>query len=206
MPSAKAKLPQGAISFAANGWDSESNGFYWVEMSTKAGDRLFLKLDGTRDWKGARIEASDSVLTTAKGAAYLAVAWRNEHGKAGKIAADTTASDFIARIVALKKLCFTVTGDAETGYVCAEVPATDKAANLTLTFDAKGNVRYSGKIGGKSISGTSVLNIDAGNYCTVGDLAVPLGKTEALYFALVFERGENDEPVSDLQVVYVTDF
>ena len=79
--SAKATLPQGAISFAANGWDSESNGFYRVEMSTKAGDRLFLKLDGKRDWKGARIEAPDSVLKTAKGAEYLVTAWRNEYGK-----------------------------------------------------------------------------------------------------------------------------
>ena len=204
--SAKATLPQGAISFSASGWDSESNGFYRVELSTKAGDRLFLELDGNRDWKGARIEMPDSVLETAKGATYLVVAWRNEHGKTGKIATDKTASDFIARIVALKKLCFKVTGDAETGFVVEAVPATDKAANLTLAFDAKGNVKYSGKIGGKSISGTAVLNIDGGDYCVIGDLAVPLGKTEALYFALVFERGENDEPVSDLQVVYVTDF
>ena len=204
--SAKAKLPQGAISFSANGWDSESNGFYRVEMSTKTGDRLFLKLDGKRDWKGARIEAPDSVLKTAKGAEYLVTAWRNEYGKAGKIATDETASDFIARIVALKKPCFTVTGDVASGYTCTEVPATDKTANLTLTFDTKGNVRYSGKIGGKSISGTSVLNIDTSNYCAIGDLAVPLGKTEALYFALTFDRAESGDPVSDLQVFYVMDF
>jgi hypothetical protein len=203
--SAKATLPQGAISFAANGWDSESNGFYRVEMSTKAGDRLFLKLDSELDWKGARIEMPDSVLTTAKGAAYLVVAWRNEHGKTGKIATDKTASDFIARIVALKKLCFKVTGDAETGFVVEAVPATDKAANLTLAFDAKGNVKYSGKIGGKSISGTAVLNIDGGDYCVIGDLAVPLSKTEALYLALGFDRGANGDPEPNLAIFQVAE-
>ena len=203
--SAKATRPQGAVSFAANGWDSESNGFYRVEMSTKAGDRLFLKLDGNRDWKGARIEKPDSVLTTAKGAAYLAVAWRNEHGKTGKIATDKTASDFIARIVALKKLCFKVTGDAEEGFVAEAVPPTDKTANLTLAFDAKGNVKYSGKVGGKAISGTAVLNIASGDYCVIGDLAVPLGKTEALYLALGFDRGDGGAPEPGLQVFYVTE-
>ena len=201
--SAKATLPSGTISFSANGWDSESNGFYRVEMSTKAGDRLFLKLDGSRDWRGARIETPDSVLETAKGAAYDVIAWRNEHGKTGNIAADKTASDFIARIVALKKLCFKVTGDAETGYVCDVVPTTDKTANLTLTFDAKGNVKYSGKIGGKTISGTSVLNVDGSDYYTIGDLVVPLGKTEALYLALGFDR-EDDEPKPGLGVFHVT--
>ena len=201
--SAKATLPSGAISFSANGWDSESNGFYRVAMSTKAGDQLLLKLDSNRDWRGARIETPDSVLETAKGAAYLVVAWRNEHGKTGNIIADKTASDFIARIVALKKLCFKVTGDAETGYTCDEVPPTDKTANLTLTFDAKGNVKYSGKIGGKTISGTSVLNVDGSDYYTIGDLVVPLGKTEALYLALGFDR-ESDEPVPGLDVFHVT--
>ncbi len=203
--SAKATLPSGAISFSANGWDSESNGFYRVEMSTKAGDRLFLKLDSNRDWKGARIETPDTVLETAKGASYLVVAWRNEHGKTGNIAADKTASDFVARIVALKKLCFKVTGDAETGYVCDMVPTTDKTANLTLTFDAKGNVKYSGKIGGKSISGTSVLNIDGSDYYTIGDLVVPLSKTEALYLALGFDRGENGDPEPDLALFQVAE-
>ena len=203
--SAKATRPQGTISFAANGWDSESNGFYRVELSTKAGDRLFLKLDGKRDWKGARIEMPDSVLTTAKGEAYLAVAWRNEHGKTGKIATDKTASDFIARIIALKKLCFKVAGDAEVGYTCEEVPATDKTANLTLTFDAKGNVKYSGKIGGKTISGTSALNVDGSDYYTIGDLVVPLSKTEALYFALGFDRGGNGDPEPDLVIFHVAE-
>ena len=75
-----------------------------------------------------------------------------------------------------------------------------------IGLDAKGNVKYSGKLGGKSIGGTSILNIDGSNYCTVGDLAVPLGKTEALYFALTFDRVENDEPKSDLHVFYVMDF
>jgi len=203
--SAKATLPSGAISFAANGWDSESNGFYRVEMSTKAGDRLFLKLDSNRDWRGARIEMPDSVLETAKGAAYRVVAWRNEHGKTGNIVASKTASDFIARIVALKKLCFRVTGDAEAGYACTEVPATDKTANLTLTFDAKGNVKYSGKIGGKSISGTAVLNIDGADHFTIGDLVVPLGKTEALYFALGFDRDGNGDPEPNLDIFRVTE-
>ena len=172
-------------------------------MSTKAGDRLFLKLDGERDWKGARIETPDSVLKTAKGAAYLVAAWRNEHGKAGNIAADETASDFIAKIAALKKLCFKVTGDAEFGYTVKQVDVADKTANLTLTFDAKSNVKYSGKIGGKSISGTSVLNVDGSDYYTIGDLVVPLGKTEALYLALGFDR-ENGEPVPGLDVFHVT--
>ena len=207
--SAKTTLPQGAISFSANGWDSESNGFYRVEMSTKAGDRLFLKLDGKRDWKGARIETPDSVLTTAKGVAYLAVAWRNEHGKTGNIAMDKTASDFIARIVALKKLCFRVTSFEDcagrVSYRCEKVPATDKSANLMLTFDAKGNVKYSGKIGGKSISGTAVLNIDGGDYYTIGDLAVPLGKTEALYFPLGFDRADDGAPVPGLGVFHVAE-
>ena len=198
--SAKATLPSGAISFSENGWDSESNGFYRVEMSTKAGDRLFLKLDSNRDWKGARIEMPDSVLETAKGVAYLVVAWRNEHGKTGKIATNKKASDFIARIVALKKLCFKVTGDAETGYTCTEVPTTDKTANLTLTFDTKGNVKYSGKIGGKSINGTSVLNIDGDDYFTIGDIAVPFGKTETLYLALGFDRGEGGDPEPNLDI------
>ncbi len=203
--SAKATLPSGAISFSANGWDSENNGFYRVEMSTKAGDRLFLKLDSNRDWKGARIETPDTVLETAKGASYLVVAWRNEHGKTGNIIADKTASDFIARIIALKKLCFKVTGDAETGYVCDMVPTTDKTANLTLTFDAKGNVKYSGKIGGKSISGTSVLNIDGSDYYTIGDLVVPLSKTEALYLVLGFDHGENGDPEPDLALFQVAE-
>ncbi len=203
--SAKATLPSGSISFSANGWDSESNGFYRVEMSTRVGDRLLLKLDSNRDWKGARIETPDSVLETAKGAAYLVVAWRNEHGKTGNIAADKTASDFIARIVALKKLCFKVTGDAETGYTCDEVPPTDKTSNLTLTFDAKGNVKYSGKIGGKTISGTSVLNVDGSDYYTIGDLVVPLSKTEALYLALGFDRGGNGDPEPDLVIFHVAE-
>ena len=202
--SAKATLPSGTISFSTNGWDSESNGVYRVEMSTKAGDRLSLELDGNRDWKGARIDTPDSVLTTAKGAVYLVAAWRNEHGKTGNIAADETASDFIAKIIALKKLCFKVTGDAETGYTCDEVPTTDKTANLTLTFDAKGNVKYSGKIGGKTISGTSALNVDGDSYYTIGDLVVPFSKTEALYLALGFDR-EDNEPVPGLDVFHVTD-
>ena len=96
-----------------------------------------------------------------------------------------------------------VTGDAESGYTCTEVPATDKTANLTLTFDAKGNVKYSGKIGGKSIGGTSVLNID-GN-CMIGDLAVPLGKTEALYFALIFNRGISGDPEPILDIFHVVE-
>jgi len=203
--SAKAMLPSGAISFSANGWDSESNGFYRVEMSTRAGDRLFLKLDGNRDWRGARIEAPDSVLKTAKGAAYLVTAWRNEHGKAGNIAVDKTASDFIARIVALKKLCFKVAGDAETGYTCEEVLTTDRTANLTLTFDAKGNVKYSGKIGGKSIGGTSVLNIGGNDYFTTGDLAVPFGKTEALYLSLGFNRSDSGDPDFNLSIFHVAE-
>jgi hypothetical protein len=174
-------------------------------MSTKAGDRLFLKLDSNRDWKGARIKTPDSVLETAKSAAYLVIAWRNEHGKTGNIIADKTASDFIARIVALKKLCFKVTGDAETGYTCDEVLPTDKTANLTLTFDAKGNVKYSGKIGGKTISGTSALNVDGSDYYTIGDLVVPLSKTEALYLALGFDRGGNGDPEPDLSIFHVAE-
>ena len=201
--SAKATLPSGAVSFSANGWDSESSGFYRVEMSTKAGDRLFLKLDSKRDWKGARIETPDSGLETAKGAAYLVAAWRNEHGKTGKIGTDKTASDFIARIVALKKLCFKVTGDAENGFAVEAVPATDKTANLTLAFDAKGNVKYSGKVGGKSISGTAVLSVDGGDYYTIGDLVVPLGKTEALHLALGFDCGEDGTPEPDLAIFHV---
>ena len=203
--SAKATLPSGTISFSANGWDSESNGFYRVEMTTKAGDRLFLKLDSKRDWRGARIETPDSVLETVKGAVCLVVAWRNEHGKTGNIAADKTASDFIARIVALKKLCFKVTGNAETGYTCDEVPTTDKTANLTLTFDAKGNVKYSGKIGGKSISGTAVLNVDGVDYYTIGDVVVPLGKTESLYFALGFGRSGSGGPEPELGIFHVSE-
>lgn len=144
------------------------------------------------------------LFTTAR-AADLAVAWRNEHGKTGKIATDETASDFIARIVALKKLCFKMTGDAEEGFVAEAVPATDKTANLTLAFDAKGNVKYSGKVGGKSISGTAVLNIADGDYCVIGDIAVPLSKTEALYLALGFDRGANGDPEPRLQVFYVTE-
>ena len=201
--SAKATLPSGAVSFSASGWDSESNGFYRVEMSTKVGDRLFLKLDSKRDWKGARIETPDSVLETAKGAAYLVTAWRNEHGKTGKIGTDKTASDFIARIVALKKLCFKVTGDAENGFAVEAVPATDRTANLTLAFDAKGNVKYSGKFGGKSISGTTVLSIDGGDYYTIGDLVVPLGKTEALHLAFGFDCDEDGTPKPDLAIFHV---
>ncbi len=203
--SAKATLPSGTISFSANGWDSASNGVYRVEMSTKAGDRLFLELDSARDWKGARVETPHSALKAANGAELLVVAWRNEHGKTGRIASDKTANDFVSRIVALKKLCFKVAGDAESGYTCESVPATDKTANMTLSFSAGGTVKYSGKIGGKSVGGTTTLNVDGGDYFTIGDLAVPLDKTDALYLSLGFDRDERGDPLPELQVFHVTE-
>ena len=203
--SAKVTLPSGALSFAATGWDADDNGIYKVTMFTKAGDKLSLELDGNRDWRNARIPMPSSILKTAKGVEYLVVAWRNEHGKGGNIAADSVASDFIARIVALKKLCFVVSDNPDVGYTCAEVPITDKSANLTISFSANGAVKYSGKIGGKSVSGTTVLNVDNQDYYTIGNLAVPISKTEALYFSLGFFRAATGEPMSQFDIFHLTE-
>ena len=203
--SAKAVLPSGTRSFSVNGWDTASNGIYRVKMMAKSGDSFSVELDSRRDWRGARIKAPASVLEAAKGERWLVVAWRNEHGKTGNIAKVKAASDLIAKIVALKKLCYVVSGNAANGYTVKAVPVTNRAANLTLTFAANGTVKYSGKIGGKSIGGTATLNIDDVDYFTVGDLAVPLSKTEALYLSLGFNCDESGEPQPDLAVFRVAE-
>ena len=199
--SAKATLPSGTYSFASNGWESAVDGVYKVAMTTKAGDRLYLELNGKSgcDWRSARV-SSPSALEIAGKPSRVVVAWRNEHGKDGKIASDAIAADFVARIAALKKLCYKVTVDAKAGYAVDSVPATDKSANLTVTLDAKGNVKYSGKIGGTSVSGASTLNVDDGDYYTIGDATAPLGKTEALYFALGFDRNADGTPSPELRI------
>jgi hypothetical protein len=175
-------------------------------MTTKAGDRLYLELNGKRgcDWRSARV-SSPSALEIAGKPSRVVVAWRNEHGKDGKIASDAIAADFVARIAALKKLCYKVTVDAKAGYAVDSVPATDKSANLTVTLDANGNVKYSGKIGGTSVSGASTLNVDDGDYYTIGDATAPLGKTEALYFALGFDRNADGTPSPGLRIDHVAE-
>ena len=199
--SAKATLPSGSYSFASNGWESAVGGVYKVTMETKAGDRLYLELDARSgcDWRSPRITAA-SALEIAGKQPRVVVAWRNEHGKDGKIASDAMAADFIARIVALKKLCYKVTSDTVSGYAVEEVPATDKSANLTVALDAKGNVKFSGKIDGTSISGSSVLNVCDQSCYTIGDVVVPLGKTEALCLALGFSRNADGTPVPCLEI------
>ena len=89
------------------------------------------------------------------------------------------------------------------GYAVAEVAATDKSANLTISLAAGGAVKYSGKIGGKSISGTSVLAIAGTDYRVNGDAVVPLNKTESLCFALGFARADDGSPIPELTVSHV---
>ena len=201
--SAKAVLPSRALSFSVDGWSSLRDGVYAAEMRAKSGEVLYLELDGARDWRGARIEPQTSFIETDKDAEYRVVAWRNEHAKGGRIAADAAASDLISRIVAFKKLCYVVAEAEGGGYAVAEVAATDKSANLTISLAAGGAVKYSGKIGGKSISGKSVLAIAGTDYRVNGDAVVPLNKTESLYFALGFARADDGSPIPELTVSHV---
>lgn len=200
---AKVVLPSGALSFSADGWSSVRDGVYAAEMRAKSGEVMYLELDGACDWRGARIGPQASFLETGGDAECRVVAWRNEHAKGGHMATDAEASDFIARIAAFKKLCYVVTEVEGGGYAAVEVSATDKSANLTISLAAGGAVKYSGKIGGKSIACSSVLAIDGNDYSVKGDAVAPLGKTEALYFALDFDRAEDGSPIPGLAVLPV---
>lgn len=198
--SAKAELPSGKYAFSAPGWNSENGGKYAVEMATKTGDRLFIELDGSCDWRTARIGGGSKLEIAGETAANAVIAWRNEHVKSGKIATDAKAADAVSRIVDLGKLHFAVVENADGGYSVAETDPADKSADLTVSFARGGTVKCSGKVGGLSVSGSTTLNVIDDQYNMACDLAVPFGNDGALHLSLVFSPGEDGEPRPDLRV------
>ena len=85
----------------------------------------------------------------------------------------------------------------------ARWPRKELADSCYTLAGTKAVIAGYGKVG-KAIGGMSVLNVDGSDYYTIGDLVVPLSKTEALYLALGFDR-ENNEPVPGLDVFHVTE-
>ena len=202
--SAKATLPSGAVSFSASRWDSFTDGVYAVEMSAKSGEVLAVALDSDRDWWVARVDAP-SALTVPGKEPYSVVAWRNEHGAGGQIAADKNARDLIARLPLSSKLkeYYTLDGAGDAGYYVFGYGNNNPGARnqLELLAGANGTIKYSGKLEGKSFSGSAVLNVfDEGyrhwewswvNECIMGDFVVFPSKTEAVHCVIRF--GPNTE-------------
>ena len=93
--------------------------------------------------------------------------------------------------------------EAKVGTIMMIYPAIVGNAMLRLHDETKEQryLDYAVKIGEQYLrsqreDGTwaLVLNIADGDYRVIGDLAVPLSKTEALYLALGFDRGDGGDP------------
>jgi len=201
--SAKVVVPSGSYSFTATRWDEYLEDAFAVQMKTKNGETLSLIVDGTLPWYEARISDTEhgNMFTIPNVEPFRVVAWRNEFGKDGEIAKDPSASDFISKIIALKNVALRVTGSKIEGYNLSLLDSNDRTADLKLTFDAKGNVKYKGKVDGVLISGKTVLLIDGSDYYTILDLVVPIKKAEVMYFVFGFARDELHNPEYDFEII-----
>ena len=195
---AKMTLPCGTYSFSAAGWDYVEDDVYSAVLQTKNGDEFELVIDSKRNWKEI---AEDSALLIDGYKEFRVPIWRNEHVKGGNIESDPVANELISEIKALKKVAFKVEGSKSSGYEVTEVAANDRSANLTVTFDTKGGVKYAGNIDGVRVSGSSFLGIDGDDYYTICDIVVPVGKTESVYIAFGIERDEDGELQFEVFVV-----
>ncbi|MBO7206834.1 MAG: putative Ig domain-containing protein, partial [Kiritimatiellae bacterium] len=196
--SAKMTLPCGTYSFSAAGWVSAEDGVYFAVMRTKKGDEFELVIDGERDWKNV---AEDSVLRINGYEEFRVPLWRNEHVKGGNIESDPIAKELISEIKALKKVAFKVEGSKSSGYEVTELASNDRSANLIVTFDTKGGVKYAGNFDGVRVSGSTFLCIDDDGYYTICDIVVPVGKTESVYIAFGIERDEDGELQFEVDVI-----
>ncbi len=195
---AKMTLPCGTYSFSAAGWDYVEDGVYFAVMRTKKGDEFELVIDGERDWKDV---AEDSVLRINGYEEFRVPLWRNEHVKGGNIESDSIAKELISEIKALKKVAFKVEGSKSSGYEVTEVASNDRSANLIVTFDTKGGVKYAGNFDGVRVSGSTFLCIDDDGYYTICDIVVPVGKTESVYISFGIERDEDGELQFEVDVI-----
>lgn len=197
--SAKMTLPCGTYSFSAAGWDYVEGGVYSAVLQTKNGDEFELVIDSKRDWKEI---AEYSALRVNGYKEFRVPIWRNEHAKGGNIESDPVANELISEIKALKKVAFKVEGSKSSGYEVTEVASNDRSANLTVTFDTKGGVKYAGNIDGVRVSGSTFLCIDDDGYYTICDIVVPVGKTESVYIAFCIERDEDGELQFEVDVAW----
>lgn len=195
---AKMTLPCGAYSFSAAGWDYVEDGVYFAVMRTKKGDEFELVIDSKRNWKEV---AEDSALLIDGYKEFRVPLWRNEHVKGGNIESDSIAKELISEIKALKKVAFKVEGSKSSGYEVTEVASNDRSANLIVTFDTKGGVKYAGNFDGVRVSGSTFLCIDDDGYYTICDIVVPVGKTESVYIAFGIERDEDGELQFEVDVI-----
>ena len=196
---AKMTLPCGAYSFSAAGWDYVEDGVYSAVLQTKNGDEFELVIDSKRNWKEI---AEDSALLIDGYKEFRVPIWRNEHVKGGNIESDPIAYELISEIKALKKVAFKVEGSKSSGYEVTEVASNDRSANLTVTFDTKGGVKYAGNFDGVRVSGSTFLCIDDDGYYTICDIVVPVGKTESVYIAFGVERDEDGELQFEVDVAW----
>ena len=196
---AKMTLPCGTYSFSAAGWDYVEGGVYSAVLQTKNGDEFELVIDSKRDWKEI---AEYSALRVNGYKEFRVPIWRNEHAKGGNIESDPVANELISEIKALKKVAFKVEGSKSSGYEVTEVASNDRSANLTVTFDTKGGVKYAGNIDGVRVSGSTFLCIDDDGYYTICDIVVPVGKTESVYIAFCIERDEDGELQFEVDVAW----
>ena len=200
--SAKVIVPSGSYSFSALGWDAFRDGKFSVAMVTKKSEKLSLSLDAETDWCEARVSGKDegNCFRILGHADFKVWAWRNEFGKESAIQKDPVATDFISRIVAVKSMKLRIVGNKDEGYDWAVLPSTDKTAELTLTFNTNGTVKYAGIVDGVRISGSTFLCFDGGDYPVIFDLVFPIGKTELMYFSFGFDRDESHTPECSFDV------
>ncbi len=178
---AKMTLPCGAYSFSAAGWDSVEDGVYSAVMRTKNGEKFELVIDSGRNWMEG---TKDSRLWIHGYEEFQVPLWRNEHGKDGNIEFDPY--EIVSDIKALKKVAFRIVGSKEDGYQAMPIEIGDRSANMTISFDTRGGVKYAGNFDGVRVNGSTFLCVDSGyGYYrnVICNIAMPIGKTEAIYIA-----------------------
>ena len=172
-------------SFSKSGWDAEEDGVYVAELTTKAGDRLSLRVESTAAWDA---QQATGTLTPAAGDAAGVSAQRRAFGKTWQ---------------------FSATGDAQSGWTLAYAAASS-SANLTVSLGADGVTKLAGKLGGYSISATGYANVgDLKNGVLVADFApvvtVGKGKTaKKLQFVvrtnLWFDRSDEHDEIGSAYI------
>lgn len=162
-----AKITAGGktYSFSAKGFDAvDEDGDYYFRMTTKKGEVYEGEISATYHdvaqlVKKEDVDDPEGLFTIVGHEPYFAIVWRNEHGKDGRLSADSTGK--------AKKVM-----DAIKAFKTVELAQLDPAyGSVVLKIDAKGTTTLSGKTAnGVKIGGTSFLMLDDDWYHVISDM------------------------------------
>lgn len=169
--------PTGTYSFSVNGWDGiDEMGGATVKMFDTKGRLLSLTVEPTEDNSDYQMTAF-FVEDEENGKAFEGRAQRNAFADG-----DPEALAVAGALKGTYK--FVAFSDAETlsGHIYSyqfDPSASTTSTKLTVTVDAKGGVKFAGKYGAKSVSGSTVLAFGTDEECATTMTAELIWKNDA---------------------------